>query len=95
MAKLKEGKRLVTLLDVERVVPSDEVTERATLGSGGAAASEVEFRANSQAADGEQMVSFRLAGEEYGVPIADVQEIIRVPEISRVPNAPPFVEGVV
>ena len=42
-----------------------------------------------------QVVSFRLGGEEYGVDIAQVQEIIRMVEITRVPRAPHFMEGVI
>jgi purine-binding chemotaxis protein CheW len=40
-------------------------------------------------------VAFSLAGEHYGLPIASVQEIIRVSEITRVPDAPEVVRGVV
>ncbi len=42
-----------------------------------------------------QVVSFRLATEEYGVDIAQVQEIIRMVEITHVPRAPRFMEGVI
>jgi len=42
-----------------------------------------------------QVVSFRLGGEEYGVDISQVQEIIRMVEITRVPRAPRFMEGVI
>ncbi len=43
-----------------------------------------------------QFVVFRLAGQEYGVEIGCVQEIIWVPEeMSRVPKTPEFIEGVV
>jgi len=42
-----------------------------------------------------QLVSFRVAGEEFGVDIMEVQEIIKIPEITRVPKAPEFVEGVI
>ena len=39
---------------------------------------------------------FRLDKEEFGVPIDSVQEIVRVPEeLTHVPKAPPFVEGVI
>ena len=42
------------------------------------------------------MVVFRLDKEEFGAPIASVQEIVRVPEeLIRVPKAPSFVEGVI
>jgi purine-binding chemotaxis protein CheW len=42
----------------------------------------------------EQVVVLELAGESYGVQIGKVQEIIRMQPITRVPNAPPFIEGV-
>lgn len=43
-----------------------------------------------------QVVVFRLAGEEYGVPIMSVQEIVRVPEtLTRVPRTPVYAEGVI
>lgn len=40
-----------------------------------------------------QYVLFRLAGEQYGVPVQAVQETIRLPRITRVPQAPHYVEG--
>jgi purine-binding chemotaxis protein CheW len=46
--------------------------------------------------DDEQVVIFRLDKEEFGAPIASVQEIVRIPEeLIRVPQAPSFVEGVI
>ncbi len=42
-----------------------------------------------------QLVSFRLADEEFGVDILKVQEIIRMVDMTRVPNSPEFVEGVI
>ncbi|BCV24947.1 MAG TPA: chemotaxis protein CheW [Firmicutes bacterium] len=42
-----------------------------------------------------QLVVFTLGQEEYGVDILEVQEIKRLTEITRVPNAPAFVEGVI
>jgi purine-binding chemotaxis protein CheW len=41
------------------------------------------------------LVTFSLDGEEYGVDIASVHEIIRVSQITAVPNAPDFVRGVI
>ncbi len=43
----------------------------------------------------EQLVAFDVAGEIYGIDIADVQEIIRLPTITKIPRAPRFVEGVI
>ena len=42
-----------------------------------------------------QLVTFSIADEEFGVDILKVQEIIRTMEISKVPKAPDFVEGVI
>jgi purine-binding chemotaxis protein CheW len=43
----------------------------------------------------EQLVIFKLGEEEFAAGIADVREIIRVPDIVAVPKAPQFVEGVI
>ncbi len=42
-----------------------------------------------------QLVSFNIGEEEFGVDILKVQEINRMVEVTRVPNAPSFVEGVI
>jgi purine-binding chemotaxis protein CheW len=41
------------------------------------------------------IVGFRVGRESYGVPIAALHEIVRVPEITAVPDAPEHVEGVI
>jgi purine-binding chemotaxis protein CheW len=43
----------------------------------------------------EHLATFFLAGEEYGVDVKLVQEIIRVSEITQVPRAPEFIKGVI
>jgi len=42
-----------------------------------------------------QLVSFQLGEEEFGVDILKVQEINRMLEITKVPNSPIFVDGVI
>ena len=42
-----------------------------------------------------QLVSFKVGEEEFGVDILKVQEINKMTVITRVPNAPDFVEGVI
>ena len=44
--------------------------------------------------DESQLVTFYLGEEEFGFDIMSVQEIIRQPKLSRIPMAPPYVEGV-
>ena len=42
-----------------------------------------------------QLVSFRLDQEEYGIEITKVQEIILMGEITRVPQTPDFIKGLI
>lgn len=42
-----------------------------------------------------QFVTFTLNDEEYAVDILSVQEINRITEITKVPNSPDYVEGVI
>lgn len=42
-----------------------------------------------------QVVGFRIGRETFGLPISMVREIIRVPDITAVPNAPAYIEGVI
>lgn len=99
ICRLEGGKRLVAILSAGNMFRHSAVKEAmATVGkqkqgSGdereGSAEDEVDD-------DDEQVVVFRLGKEEFGVPIESVQEIVRVPEqLTRVPRAPAFVEGVV
>jgi purine-binding chemotaxis protein CheW len=45
-------------------------------------------------ADQNQLVTFQLGEELYGINIMDVKEIVRVQEIRALPNAPTYVEGI-
>jgi len=95
ICRLNGGKRLVSILSAGRLfataqLSGDGVVEEGTMQEtrGGA---EV-----ARADEEEQFVVFRLADEEYGVPIEAVHEIVRVPEqLTHVPRTPDFIEGVV
>ncbi|VUD56523.1 Chemotaxis protein CheW [Thalassocella blandensis] len=42
-----------------------------------------------------QWVTFKLAGEKYGVNVMQVQEVLRYTEIAPVPGAPSYVIGII
>ena len=42
----------------------------------------------------QQLVTFQLGAEVYGINIMDVKEIVRVYEVRPIPNAPSYVEGI-
>lgn len=50
-----------------------------------------EFESNEEL----QLVIFRLNKEEYGLPITKVQEINRLVPITKLPQTPAFVEGII
>jgi purine-binding chemotaxis protein CheW len=45
-------------------------------------------------AEQNQLVTFQLGEELYGINIMDVKEIVRVQAIRAIPNAPIYVEGI-
>lgn len=44
--------------------------------------------------DEDQCLTFRLDGQEYGIPIIKVQEIKEWSEVTPLPNTPPYIRGV-
>ncbi len=41
------------------------------------------------------LVSFKISSELYGIDIMDVREIVRLSDITPIPNCPDFVDGVI
>jgi purine-binding chemotaxis protein CheW len=65
---------------------------------GGVTAAALSEERNADSGGGEefwQLVTCRLGREEFAIDILSVQEIIRMVEVTRVPKAPAFVEGVI
>ena len=50
---------------------------------------------HSETAGSIQLVSLRLGQEEYGIEITRVREIILMGEITRIPQSPPYVRGLI
>jgi purine-binding chemotaxis protein CheW len=99
ICRMEGGKRLVSILLPDRLFLNTAVRE--AIEEATDTTQEVEMAsetgANGERIDDEgQFVVFRVADEEYGVPIEAVQEIVRVPDhLTKVPKSPSFVEGVV
>jgi len=94
VGKLNDGEKLIMLLDTEHIFAEEE-REQVSQVSDSASAEAKSADEKTEMVDEIQLVSFGLAGEEYAVEVMDVQEIIRVPEITKVPSAPSFIEGVI
>ncbi|MFC3991364.1 chemotaxis protein CheW [Actinoplanes siamensis] len=98
VCRLEDGKRLVSVLSVNRMFDSPEVRDEIA----GYREDDEEMTSErpGEADDGrggeELFVVFRLDKEEYAVDVDAVQEIIRVPDaLIRVPKSFDFVEGLV
>jgi purine-binding chemotaxis protein CheW len=42
-----------------------------------------------------EVLIFEIGGQRYGLPAADVQELVRAVALTRLPTAPPVVEGLI
>lgn len=94
LCRLGNGQRLVSVVDVQALFRHDSMQEAIAMRN---AHTTVESdAAGNGIGSEEQFVVLRLGRDEFGVPISAVQEIVRLPdELTRVPRAPEFVEGVI
>jgi len=96
IAKLENGKRLIMLLDANRLIKGQELEQ---LGASKALAAGDESQKHQVGGEGaslgeQQFVTFHLGDGEYGVPIAKIQEIDRAAKMTRVPRAAEYVDGI-
>lgn len=100
ICRLDGGKRLVSIISAGNMFRHSAIKEALNtvdnLQEQAVSQDVAEEQGGHTVEDDEQMVVFRLDKEEFGVPIDSVQEIVRVPdELTHVPKAPAFVEGVI
>ena len=86
----EQGRRLISIIAPDQLFRED-VMRRLTSVEGVSGPEPV-----ATAIRESQFVVFRLGDEEFGLPIEAVDEVARVPDqITRVPRAPSFLEGVI
>jgi purine-binding chemotaxis protein CheW len=97
ICRLDKGKRLVSIVTARNLFGHSAIKEALSAVKDDDLEEGVQREeTEDELDDDEQVVIFRLDKEEFGAPIASVQEIVRVPEdLIRVPQAPKFVEGVI
>jgi purine-binding chemotaxis protein CheW len=92
VAKLNNGKRLLMCLNATKLLPAEVVRKF----SGEATDIEgVVVQQDNKIIEEEQLVTFKLENEEYGIKITEVQEINRITDITHMPNAPMYIDGLV
>lgn len=86
------GHRLISILSRDQLFREDVMERLRQARSGG----EAVLQSGEQARDERQFVVFRLGEDEFALPIEAVEEVARAPEqVTRVPKAPKFLEGVI
>ena len=58
------------------------------------AAASITLTAENAAAGAREFVTFHIMDDIFGVPLGEVQEIIRMPDLVQVPLSPPALEGI-
>ncbi|NSW89567.1 MAG: chemotaxis protein CheW [Firmicutes bacterium] len=88
---LDNGKRIIMILDAEKIVKAGELDSHANYQNG---LLKMELEGSNTKIEEEQIIIFAVGNEEYAVNINDVKEIIRLPSIMKVPNTANYIEGV-
>lgn len=87
------GRRLISVLDPASLFRKDVMQRLAGAANTGKV---LAVEDDAIGGDEQKLLVFRLAEEEFALPIAAVDEVARAPEqITRVPKTPKFLEGVV
>ena len=85
-----DGGRLVSILALDKLFDAETCARLAESAHGGGEMASADIQGDS-----EQFVIFQLGDEHYGLPIGSVDEVVQRPDnLTRVPRAPAFVEGV-
>jgi purine-binding chemotaxis protein CheW len=81
------GNRLITLIDLDKILDSSEFSQRELL---------LDSNSGSPAFGGVgSYVTFAMGRESFGINLQLVEEIIELPTVTKVPDAPPYVMGVI
>ncbi|WP_188260270.1 chemotaxis protein CheW [Azospirillum tabaci] len=95
IARLDGGARLIPVLSAGRLFRHGAGNGAGLGGDARGHEGEAAVATEAEAERAEAFVVFRLAGAEYGLPVAAVQEVLRQPDaVTPLPNAPDFVSGV-
>ncbi|MDQ7053613.1 MAG: chemotaxis protein CheW [candidate division KSB1 bacterium] len=95
IGKLNHGHRLITLLDLKSLLSQDDTKLAQQFNPKKQPDGDQAMVQDSAPNSETQLVCFYIEDEEFAIDIMKVQEIIRIPQITKIPNAPAFIEGIV
>jgi purine-binding chemotaxis protein CheW len=97
VCRLDGGRRLVSLLAANQLLRDDLVARLADdqQGQGGQQEQDAMADAANDMGVAEQFLLFRIGDDDFGLPVAAVAEVVRMPDsLGTLPRAPKFVEGI-
>lgn len=90
IARVGDGRSLISILSPDRLFRNRDIQQAIDGSNAGTATMPDHIDAELL-----QFVVFRLGSDTYGLPIAAVDEIVRLPEaLTRLPTAPDFIAGI-
>ncbi len=89
--KEEDGKRIIFLLNLDSILKIETTRESNKFSLGREITTE---ESTGKKLEEEQIVVFKVANDEYGFSINAVREILRVKKLTKVPNTPPYVKGI-
>jgi len=93
------GNRLITLINLEKILDSSEFGERELLVEANTGNNSFVSGATETVIDEAEeelpYVTFTLGQESFGINLKMVEEIIEIPTVTKVPDAPAYVLGVI
>ena len=92
IVKVNDGERLILMLNLSEVIAVDLMKQGDQKAA--RAADFVQEQTAVQADEEKQFVSFKVADEEFAFEIQKVREILKISDITTVPNVPDYVRGV-
>lgn len=93
IGRVAEGGLLISILSPDKLFTHKAVSQAVSQTTG---AKPMTTPATEEKSRIEKFLIFQLGEENYGLPIASVEEVIRLPDdVTRVPGAPSYVIGVV
>ncbi|MFA7148754.1 MAG: chemotaxis protein CheW, partial [Syntrophomonadaceae bacterium] len=92
VVKINDGKKLVMIMEAASLCQIEQTARKETLNPN---VKESGIREAEKKMEEVQLVSFLLGDEEFALEIEHVREIIRYPEIVKVPNLPQYIKGVI
>ncbi|MBF0469637.1 MAG: chemotaxis protein CheW, partial [Desulfamplus sp.] len=93
VAMLNQGKRLITILDVDNLLIESELAELKKL-------DEVQMEPSQMKSDKKtgqkttDLLIFTVSDFELAVPTSEVSEVVFLQELKKIPRVPPFIKGV-